>query len=367
MKSANIIQLGIIMCTVIRPASCLSNHPTDRRSMLRDQLLLPLILTLAPEIAHADSASEILSNSNAVVGNIKPPTPTKPVSSSGFVWKTMTEQAVPATPSSVSSIIQHEMLGPCSELSSGILCVSERHDDFEHHKVQLKILMTMRKLLVNKSKAVAENLSIGMEMFMQQHQGYLDRFVTEADYSVNDLMHDTNWDVTWGYDIMHYLPILMFAKKSAVRIVGLHPSDEQMEKVRRQALEDTGGCSDAAKAAVFSFRDDYMADTAATHMHRHPDGWVVLFAGERHILKRNGIPSRALRGLAKGRLSSSPSSNRGVFTIVPRTVPFPLYLTDALGKEEADYVWYIQRDPEVAFKEHDVNAAPRESFKRFSS
>ena len=200
------------------------------------------------------------------------------------------------------------------------------------------------------------------------HQGYLDRFVTDSDYTVNDLVHDTNWDVTWGYDIMHYLPILMFAKKSAVRIIGLHPSNEQIENVRQQTLVDSGGCADAAKAAVFSFRDDYMADTAATHMNRHPDGWVVLFAGERHILKRNGIPSRALRALAKGRLSlASLPSSRGVFTIIPRTIHFPLFLTDALGMEEADYVWYIQRDPAVPFKEHDVNDAPIESFKRFSS
>jgi len=364
------------MClqTGIRLSSSLNNHPTaSRRTMLRDQILLPLVSIWGyPQNALADG-DQILSpspiNAEGSIGAPPPISPKpKPSFANGFLWKTLTEQAFPATPQSLSSIFRNEVLGPCSELNSGIVCVSERHDDFEHHTVQLKVLMTMRKLLADKSKDVGENLSIGMEMFMEQHQGYLDRFVTEADYDIKDLMRDTNWDITWGYDIMHYLPILMFAKKSDVRIIGLHPSDEQMENVRQQTLIETHGCIDAAKAAVFSFRDDYMAETAATHMIRHPEGWVVLFAGERHILKRDGIPSRALRGLAKLRLAfPSLPSNRGVFTIVPRTISFPLVLKDALGMEAADYVWYVQRDPSVSFNEHDVNNAPIETFKRASA
>ena len=260
--------------------------------------------------------------------------------------------------------MDREVMGTMSKASSGMICISERHDDFEHHKVQLKVLMTMKKVLSERSRNVSENLSIGMEMFQRRHQKFLDKYIENSEYSVRDLQRDADWDRTWGYDILHYLPILSFAKKHSIRIVGLHPSDEEVDHVQRQSLLEFGGCEELTDAAVTLFREEYMAESAALQMNNQPHGWVALLAGERHVMRRDGLPSRVLRTFAGGRIKSSESlsvepPSRGVFTIVPQVISFPLAAKDTLGIESADYVWYVQRDPSVDFKEDKVNNAPR--------
>ena len=404
--------------------------PSSRRDLLRDQLLTPMLgLTGAttticahppPAIAvdeDSDSALPRLPFTRTTTMLAKPTTTIssdsdKPYTPSGEIWRTASATVLPATPSSLAKIMQMEVLGPTtsSTASRGIVCISERHDDFEHHKVQLKVLMTMRKVLVERSQssqdAVREKLSIGMEMFQRQHQKYLDEFIAQSDYGIGDLKRDTNWDVTWGYDILHYLPLLLFAKKFSIRILGLHPSDHLVEQVERHGLESDNtaiasiieggvctddrehahhfktvamqrlsladfGCQEEMDAAIHRqyevqcFREDYMAESAAMGMARQSeDGWVVLLAGEQHILGRNGIPFRALRRFSRKSLSPMSSlagSSRGVFTIVPKTVSsFPIAVKDALGMESADYVWYVQRDPSSKFREDKVNNAPLE-------
>ena len=320
------------------------------------------------------------------------------VISSGVLWRTVSGEALPATPSYLAKIMKDEVLGSISAVSSGIVCISERHDDFEHHKVQLKVLMTMKKVLTERSQDVSEKLSIGMEMFQRKHQVYLDKYIAKSDYTLSDLTRDTKWDSTWGYDILHYLPILLFAQKFGIRILGLHPSDEEVENVKLQGLSnvsprviegvctndrehaedfkrlavhqlflsDFGGCVEAMEAAITRqyevqcFREEYMAETAAIQMASQPDGWIALLAGERHILKRNGLPFRALRRMTNVRKSllSPMSPSRGLFTIVPKTASFPIAAKDAPGMESADYVWYVQRDPSTEFRENEVNRAP---------
>mmetsp|Transcript_6398 Transcript_6398/g.13842 ORF Transcript_6398/g.13842 Transcript_6398/m.13842 type:complete len:419 (+) Transcript_6398:76-1332(+) len=399
----------------LHDVSAWSGPPTPRRSMIRDQLLLPIIgatigatqcapprMAVAAETTSpaAIAVEAQLSSSSAAAAL-----------SSGVLWRTARGDALPATPSSLAQIMKDEFLGPVSAAaSSGIVCISERHDDMEHHKIQLKVLMTMKKVLTERSQDVSEKLSVGMEMFQRRHQIYLDRYVAKPqEYSLADLMRDTKWNSTWGYDILHYLPLLLFAQKFRIRILGLHPSEEEVEFVKlhglnanngsssppiiggvrtddrehaedfrrvtalQMSLSDFGGCVEAMEAAIARqyevqcFREEYMAETAAIQMASQPDGWIALLAGERHILKRNGLPFRALRRSTNIRMKgflSLPSLNRGLFTIVPRTEPFPAAAKDAIGMESADYVWYVQRDPSTEFREHEVNAAPMRKMDR---
>eukprot|EP00571_Detonula_confervacea_P014382 CAMPEP_0172303130 /NCGR_PEP_ID=MMETSP1058-20130122/4710_1 /TAXON_ID=83371 /ORGANISM="Detonula confervacea, Strain CCMP 353" /LENGTH=361 /DNA_ID=CAMNT_0013013843 /DNA_START=424 /DNA_END=1509 /DNA_ORIENTATION=+ len=344
----------------------------------------------------------MLANPTATTTVLAKPTAIIP---NGVIWRTVDGQGLPATPSSLAKIMQTDILQQAGGVSSGIMCISERHDDFEHHKVQLKVLMTMKKVLAEQQRSssssqnnVSEQLSIGMEMFQRQHQKYLDQFIAKSDYGIGDLKRDTNWDVTWGYDILHYLPLLLFAKKFGIRILGLHPSDELVEQAEREGLSNLlaasvidevcttdlehaedfrrlamqrlsltdYGCQEAMDAAIWReyevkcFREDYMAETAAMQMARRPDGWIAILAGEQHILRRNGIPLRALRRSSRksSSVTASPSRSRGVFTIVPKTISFPIAAKDAPGIESADYVWYVQRDPSTEFREDKVNNAP---------
>ena len=115
-----------------------------------------------------------------------------------------------------------------------------------------------------------------------------------------------------------------------------------------------------------------MAETVAMQMAKKHSGWVVILAGERHILGRDGIPFRALRRMAAHKTEDLDALNgdvlnRGVFTFLPRTVSFPISAKEAPGMRSADYVWFLQRDPKISFDPSVVNMAPREHLSRLSS
>ena len=42
-----------------------------------------------------------------------------------------------------------------------------------------------------------------------------------------------NWQQTWGYDPLHYAPILEDARRAGMRLVGLSPPDELLDAVAR--------------------------------------------------------------------------------------------------------------------------------------
>jgi len=380
----------------------------DRRTVLRNNFL-GTVGACVPSFSFAPDAT---AQAELGVTELSPPSMRSAAETTGVLWRTETGVALPATPKVVSQIMSKEVLGSLSTDSSGILCVSERHDDFEHHLIQLKVLMSMRKALQERSQNADQKLSIGMEMFQRQHQEFLDSYILaganggkDSNYSLDDLRRDTDWDNTWGYDILHYLPLLMFARKWGIRVIGLHPSDALVDSVsqvglssispsiiegvgtsdkkhwkgfQRDAYErisyddfvsDFGGCTEAVEAKiqrqyeVQCFREEYMAESVARAVSDRPDGWVAILAGERHILGRNGIPFRALRRVTTNRNqrfsgSMTDVSNRGVFTIIPKTISYPLVAKEAPGIASADYIWYTQRDPSSKFQEDQVNLAP---------
>mmetsp|Transcript_20123 Transcript_20123/g.29875 ORF Transcript_20123/g.29875 Transcript_20123/m.29875 type:complete len:408 (-) Transcript_20123:181-1404(-) len=338
-------------------------------------------------------------------------TPISAAESTGVLWRTETGVALPATPNSLSTIIKNEVLGALSKYSTGIICISERHDDYEHHKVQLKIMMTIKKVLKERVQKVDQKFSIGMEMFQRKHQPYLDKYIAAGspsatgndEYTLQDLERDTSWDTNWGYDILHYVPLLFFARESGIRLLGLHPSDAlvsmveekglagvpasiidgvcvkdkghradfEMQAAHRMSLADFGGCKEAMEMEIFRqyevqcFREEYMAQSVAIQMAKQPDGWVAVLAGERHISGRVGLPFRTLIRVANLRnkqenaaKAAEDIANRGVFVIIPKTITFPMKAKEAPDMKFADYVWFVQRDPSTRFHEDEVNPAP---------
>jgi uncharacterized iron-regulated protein len=74
-------------------------------------------------------------------------------------------------------------------------------------------------------------LTVGIECFQRDHQGFLDQFIRSPEYSLNQLQQDTQWDTTWGYDLLHYAPLLTYAKSKGIRVYGIHPTQEQVQQV----------------------------------------------------------------------------------------------------------------------------------------
>jgi hypothetical protein len=169
----------------------------------------------------------------------------------GVLWRTIRGQAAEATPSTLNKLVHSELFGggsdkvtSCSRKTSGLVCVSERHDDFEHHLVQLHVIQSIRKALdqrhpvvvaAAKSKSKSKSntstrtgffsapgaagskttttttsntysskaFAIGMECFQRKDQPFLDKFVhsggsnpfsiVDTTYTINDLKRDVNW------------------------------------------------------------------------------------------------------------------------------------------------------------------------------
>ncbi|MCW2237871.1 ChaN family lipoprotein [Azospirillum canadense] len=94
-----------------------------------------------------------------------------------------------------------------------VVLLGERHDSADHHRWQLHTLIALYTM--------NPNLSIGLEMLPRSAQPALDRWtagtITEA-----ELLKETNWRKTWGYDAQFYLPILNFARMNRLPLVALN-------------------------------------------------------------------------------------------------------------------------------------------------
>ena len=109
------------------------------------------------------------------------------------------------------------------------------------------------------------------------------------------------------------------------------------------------------------------------HLDQH-GGWMVVMAGSNHIEMRDGVPDRIAKrvgknlarrgrdsdgtaGRATPRKAVAASSNfRGVHTVVPKSVTFPVNAREFPERRYADFVWFVERD--AGFVENGVNDAP---------
>jgi uncharacterized iron-regulated protein len=426
--------LVVLVVLVLKP-SChsWSHQPLSRRTILR-RLVPEAALVMGANYVLAETlpAAASETGSHQSVGPIILPSQ-KP----GVIWHVARQQALPAIPATLKKIIHKEWFGTFTtatasaarndaqsssqtkcQANSGIVCISERHDDSEHHLIQLRCIRCLHGALEDRqrrgnksaishksnaaSPTAAPILTVGMECFQRGHQQYLDRFIHDPSYSLNHLNQDTKWDTTWGYDMLLYAPLLTYAKSKGIRLYGLHATDELVQAVLVHGVDAVP--SSVLKGVVTQepghyqqyqqlmkvspeqlvqnptflthfdrmyqvqcFREEYMAESVLLEVNRHlkhPQGhWTAVLAGENHILGRGGIPSRALRRLSSSLLASTGSystqkilpKNRGVFTVMPRTIAFPMVANDAPDRMAAHYVWYVESDN---LEKDQVNASP---------
>ena len=227
--------------------------------------------------------------------------------------------------------------------------------------------------------------------------------MTRENDEAEDLLQDVSWDSTWGYDPYLYLPILDHARKHNARLVGLSPPPELLAEVERRGLEAVysdpacskfmpdggvddalGGaarrkrtlegmgsktdCTDARVLEIQNLRDEYMSESAAMHYetaqrHDHSneqrDGWLVVLAGSRHVAHRDGLPIRIARRVAAktNAPERSDAVYRGVHTIIPEVLDFPVQARNFPSADYGDYVWFMPRRTD--FNPAVVNNAPR--------
>ncbi|WP_260294873.1 ChaN family lipoprotein [Sedimenticola hydrogenitrophicus] len=200
-----------------------------------------------------------------------------------------------------------------------VVYVGETHDEYAHHKAQLAVIEALH--------ATGADLAIGMEMFQQPYQPYLDDYIagkiTEA-----EMLRKTEWYERWVYDYRNYQPILKFAREKVIPVIALNISREITGQVSREGMEslseqerdqipaDIDYSDQAYKERlkkIFSQHgeetsrsferflqvqllwDEGMAERAASYLAEHPYKQLVILAGSGHLMHSSGIPNRVKR------------------------------------------------------------------------
>jgi uncharacterized iron-regulated protein len=203
--------------------------------------------------------------------------------------------------------------------SKQVIFIGESHDRYEDHLDQLAVIEGLHKK--------GRDLAIGMEMFQQPFQSYLDAYV-KGEISEKELLRKTEWFDRWRFDYRLYRPILRFARGHRIPLVALNLEREITGKVGKGGL---GSLSPQERARIPSDIDrddqDYreriktvfeqhpgadkkdferflevqllwdegMAERAAAYLREHPEKTLIVLAGTGHLEYGQGIPRRLLR------------------------------------------------------------------------
>lgn len=200
-----------------------------------------------------------------------------------------------------------------------VVYVGETHDNYAHHLTQLEIVRAMH--------AAHPLLAIGMEMFQQPFQAYLDDYVAGR-FSEREMLIATEYFRRWRYDYRLYAPILRYARDNGIPVVALNVAGDLVEKVRAHGIDGLDAVDRARLPAeiergnaayearlkdIFEQHphtrgrgferfldgqllwDEGMAERAARYLEAHPDTAMVVLAGSGHLAYGDGIPRRLER------------------------------------------------------------------------
>ena len=114
-----------------------------------------------------------------------------------------------------------------------LVCIGETHDNIHAHRVELRILQELERRFPGK-------VAVGMEMFREPDQEFLDRW-TKGEITEIEFLKATKWYENWGSDFGYYRDILRFARDRRIDVVALNPSRELQHVVARTGLDNVSG------------------------------------------------------------------------------------------------------------------------------
>jgi len=237
--------------------------------------------------------------------------------------------------------------------SKRVIFVGETHDRYEDHLDQLAVIEGLHKK--------GKDLAIGMEMFQQPFQSYLDAFV-KGEISEKELLRKTEYFDRWRFDYRLYRPILRFAREHRIPLVALNLEKEITGKVGKGGL-DSLSPQERARIPSDIDRDDQdyrkriktvfeqhpranekdferflqvqllwdegMAERAAHYLREHPEKTLIVLAGTGHLEYGQGMPRRLLRRVPAETAILLDGKQRGPdpeiadFLLYPQPVPLP--------------------------------------------
>ena len=236
---------------------------------------------------------------------------------------------------------------------SRVVFVGERHDSYGQHLAQLDIIQRLHD--------INPDIAIGMEMFQQPYQSFLDDYVAGS-ISEKEMLQGTEWYERWRHDYRLYQPVLQFAKEQQIPVIALNMQREITEKVAKSGLD---GLSEQDKASLpgtidksdvaYEYRlqlifhqhppregrefnhflevqllwDESMAQQVSDYLKANPDRQMIVLAGSGHLMYGSGIPNRVKRELGAGQVIVLPYDDLPVkpgitdFLIYPAMAKLP--------------------------------------------
>ncbi|MDH4230828.1 MAG: ChaN family lipoprotein [Nitrospirota bacterium] len=200
-----------------------------------------------------------------------------------------------------------------------IIYVGELHDRFEHHRVQLRVIMELHKKY--------GKIAIGMEMFQKPSQQVLDDFIAGA-IDEKTFLKKSEYFKRWGFDYNLYREILLYAREYKIPVIALNIRKEIVSKVSKEGLQalsdeelkevpeyfDLSDMDYRERLREFFERhagsgernfdffyqaqvlwDESMAHNLDDFVRKNPDYKVVVLAGAGHMTFGSGIPKRSFR------------------------------------------------------------------------
>jgi uncharacterized iron-regulated protein len=110
-----------------------------------------------------------------------------------------------------------------------VILVGEIHTDENDHKIQLSVI----KELYSYDKKII----IGMEMFQQPFQKYLDDFIN-GEITEEDFLKKSEYKKRWGWDFKYYREILNFARKNKIKVFALNIPSETLKEIKEKGIDN---------------------------------------------------------------------------------------------------------------------------------
>ncbi len=235
-------------------------------------------------------------------------------------------------------------------LDKQVVYVGETHSRYEDHKLQLEVV----RALYNHNPQIA----IGMEMFARTIQPALDDYISGKSDEAT-FLKESRYFKNWGYDYRNYRPIIEFARRNQIPILGLNLEKKIPSKVYKENGIDS--LTDQEKETIppdrdlsipgyqeriaQAFRlhlhqpgqskqftnflqsqalwDETMAETVSAYLAANPETKVVVIAGQGHVFKDTAIPPRVARRVP---VAQSVLINAAGKPVDSRQVDFALFL-----------------------------------------
>jgi uncharacterized iron-regulated protein len=229
-----------------------------------------------------------------------------------------------------------------------VVYVGERHNDPEHHAIQLRIVQALDKR--------PQPLSVGMEMFDFTYQDKLDQWSAGA-YEWEEFLKQSHWYANWKFDDSLYQDILMYVQTRSLKLIGLNipfclPSKiaigglDSLSNTERAMLPDridtTNPLHRAYVMEIYQMHhhfkgtgnfeyfyeaqcawEDGMARAIAENLQA---GTMVVLAGNGHIVEKFGIPDRAYAR-----------------TSAPFSTVYLAYPEEEITAQTGDFIWFTSK------------------------